>query len=332
MKEGVTILICTYNGTDNLPKTLEGISNLVIDEMPSVKLILVDNASTDGTSEFVNQTWIELGSPFELEIIQEVKPGKINAQTTGLKHIKTQYALICDDDNELFSDYLKNGYELLRANSKIGALGGRGIVKSEVEIPEWFESMAYMYACAPQAQKTGDVRPERNVIYGAGMFLNMHAYHKAMEAGFKVLLPSRIGKSVVTGAEDGELCWWLRFCGYEIWYAENLLFNHHLRPSRLTEEYKNSLLTMFKVGFPVGKLYLRIFSGELRKPIKLFWLKELLYTLKDTTKIPFLKGADRILEWKRSISQMRYFLTARSEYDKTYHKLLTIYQSLNPGK
>jgi len=332
LKEGITILISTYNGTDNLSKTLEGLVNLVIDEIPYIKLILVDNASSDGTTEYTHQKWNELGNPFEFEIVHESNPGKIHAQTTGLNHIQTEFALICDDDNELFSDYLKNGYDLLQSNSKIGALGGRGIVQSEVEIPEWFESMAYMYACAPQAKKTGDVRPERNVIYGAGMFLNMAAYHKAIEAGFKVLLPSRIGKSVVTGAEDGELCWWLRFCGYEIWYAENLLFNHHLRPSRLTEEYKNSLLTMFKVGFPVGKLYLRIFSSELNKPIKLFWLKELLYTLKDTTKIPFLKGAERILEWKRSVSQMRYFLSARSNYDKTYHKLLSIYQTLNLGK
>ena len=332
MKEGITILISTYNGKDNLPNTLEGLAKVDFNQIPYVKLIVVDNASKDVTSEFVTEKWNQLGSPFQMEVIYESNPGKIHAQTTGLNHIQTEFALICDDDNELLPDYLQNGYELLQANSIIGALGGRGIVKTEVEIPAWFESMAYMYACAPQAKKTGDVRPERNVIYGAGMFLNMAAYRKAMEAGFQVLLPSRIGKSVVTGAEDGELCWWLRFCGYEIWYSENLQFNHHLRPSRLTDEYRDSLLTMFKVGFPVGKLYLRIFSGELRKPIKFFWLKELLYTLKDAVKIPFLKSSDRVLEWKRSVSQMRYFLTARSEYDKTYQKLLTIYQSLNPGK
>lgn len=332
MIAGISILISTYNGKDNLPKTLEGLANLVINLIPSVKLIIVDNACNDGTSEFVKQKWSELGNPFELEVIQEIQPGKIHAQTTGLNHIQTQYTLICDDDNELFPDYLQNGYKILQSNPEIGALGGRGLVKCEVDIPSWFESMAYMYACAPQAKKTGDVRPERNVIYGAGMFLNMFAYRKAKDVGFEVLLPSRIGKSVVTGAEDGELCWWLRFCGYEIWYAENLLFNHHLRPSRLTEEYRSSLLTMFKVGFPAGKLYLRIFSGELSKPIKLFWLKELLYTLKDGIKIPFLKSTDRILELKRSLAQMRFFIIERSNYDKKYHKLLKIYQSLNIGK
>ena len=40
----------------------------------------------------------------------------------------------------------------------------------------------------------------------------------------------------------------------------------------------------------------------------------------------------RRLEWKRSVAQMRYFLSERSNYDKTYHKLLTIYYSLNSGK
>jgi glycosyltransferase involved in cell wall biosynthesis len=332
LKEGITILISTYNGKDNLPKTLEGLSKVDFNQIPFVKLIVVDNASKDGTSEFVIEKWNQLGSPFQMEVIYESNPGKIHAQTTGLNHIQTEFALICDDDNELLPDYLQNGYELLQANSIIGALGGRGIIHSTVEIPAWFESMAYMYACAPQAKKTGDVRPERNVIYGAGMFLNMAAYRKAIEAGFQVLLPSRIGKSVVTGAEDGELCWWLRFCGYEIWYSENLIFNHHIQPSRLTEEYRIKLLTMFKVGFPVGKLYLRIFSGELRSPIRFFWFKEFCYTLKDLVKLFFTRGQEKKLELKRSFAQMIYFLKVRGEYDKSYHELLHKYNQLNLGK
>jgi glycosyltransferase involved in cell wall biosynthesis len=332
MLDGITIIISTFNGKPNLSITLEGLVRLVRNSIPHLELILVDNASTDDTSNFVQEKWNELGNPFELNIIYEPKAGKINAQNTGLKAVKTEYVLICDDDNELMPDYLENGFKLLKSNPKIGALGGRGIVKSTVEIPVWFESMAYMYACAPQANKTGDVRPERNVIYGAGMFVNMKAYQKAMNAGFKVLLPSRIGKSVVTGAEDGELCWWLRFAGYEIWYSENLVFNHHIQPSRLTEEYRIKLLTMFKIGFPVGKLYLRIFSGELRRPIRFFWFKEVCYTLKDLVKLFFNRGQEKKLELKRSFAQMIYFLKVRGEYDKTYHDLLHKYNQLNLGK
>lgn len=332
MIEGITILISTYNGTQNLTKTLEGLSKLVRDSIPNLEFILVDNASTDDTASFVQDKWNELGNPFLLNIIYERKAGKINAQNTGLKAVKTEYVLICDDDNELMLDYLVNGYKLLQSNPKIGALGGRGIVKSTIEIPDWFEDMAYMYACAPQAKKTGDVRPERNVIYGAGMFVNMNAYQNAMNAGFKVLLPSRIGKSVVTGAEDGELCWWLRFAGYEIWYSENLIFNHHIQPGRLTEEYRIKLLTMFRVGFPVGKLYLRIFSGELRRPIRFFWFKEFCYTLKDFVKLFFIRGQEKQLEFKRSLSQMAYLLKVRGEYDSTYHELLEKYNKLNLGE
>lgn len=332
MIDGITILISTHNGKQNLDNTLTGLSILVCETIPYLELILVDNASTDDTANFVQEKWNDLDSPFQLTIIKEPNPGKINAQNTGLKSAKTEYVLICDDDNELMPDYLENGFKLLKSNSKIGALGGRGVVKSTVDIPEWFESMAYMYACAPQANKTGDVRPERNVIYGAGMFINMNAYQKAMNAGFNVLLPSRIGKSVVTGAEDGELCWWLRFCGYEIWYAENLIFNHHIQPSRLTEEYRIKLLTMFRVGFPVGKLYLRIFSGELRHPIRFFWFKEFCYTLKDFVKLFFIKGKDKRLELKRSFAQMIYFLKFRSEYDMIYHDLLNKFNRLNLGK
>ncbi len=325
-------MICTYNGSSRLKATLTALARINRKNIPNVELVLVDNASTDDTCNKALSLWEELGSPYGIKLLSETKPGKIHAQNLGLKHVKTNYVLICDDDNELFPDYLEIGYELLNSNPSIGALGGQGMVKSTVPIPEWFSEMAYNFACAPQAEKTGDVRPTRNVIYGAGMFMAMDAYHQTQKFGFEYLLPSRTGNGVVTGAEDGELCWWLRFCGYEIWYAEELKFYHHISPSRLTNEYREQLKSMFHVGFPSGKLYLRIDSGELVKPISFFWLKEWMYTFLYLLKIPLMPASLRKLERKRCLAQMQYFVKERSRYDAKFHHLLKIYKELHGAK
>lgn len=331
MKSGVSIIISTFNGKERLGATITAIAQQKLNTKIDIEVLLIDNASTDGTADFVQQLWQNLGAPFPLKVIAEPKPGKINAQNTGLDNAQYNTVLICDDDNSLFPDYVENGYTLLQQNPQIGALGGRGIAQSTVPIPSWFSEVAYMYACAPQAAKTGDVRPERNVVYGAGMFINMIAFNKARKAGFRYLLPSRIGKSLVTGAEDGEVCWWLRFAGYEIWYAENLMFYHHLPAGRLTQEYRERLNNTLQVGFPVGKLYQRIFNGELTKPISFFWLKELIYTLFYIPTIPLLKINNKSNDLKRSLNQIAYFLKERSNYDNTLKELLAIREKLKNG-
>lgn len=328
MLEGVTILISTYNGRNRLFPTLKALAHQHISSIPFTTLMLVDNASSDDTANFTLQTWNELGSPYPLKVIKEDVPGKIHAQNKGLDLAETNYVLICDDDNELQHDYIIRGYELLKSNAKIGALGGQGIVKSTVSIPSWFKEVAYMYACAPQGKGIGEVQPQRNVIYGAGMFLNMNAYKKAKDVGFKNLLQSRIGKSVVTGAEDGEICWWLRFCGYEIWYDENLKFFHHISPERLSDSYKERLTNMFKLGTPVGRLYIRIYRNQISQPVKFFWLKETIYMLFYIFKIPFTSSKNKKIEFKRSLSQIRYFLSERKRYDEKVNFLLSMKSKL----
>jgi glycosyltransferase involved in cell wall biosynthesis len=328
MVEDITILICSYNGRDRLSPTLKSLAHQNVSTIPLVTLMLVDNASTDDTANFTLKTWKELGSPYSLKVLTEEIPGKIHAQNKGLEMVETSYVLICDDDNELQHDYILRGYELLKSNAKIGALGGQGIVKSTVSIPSWFKEVAYMYACAPQGIGTGEVQPQRNVIYGAGMFLNMIAYRKAKDVGFKNLLQSRIGKSVVTGAEDGEICWWLRFCGYEIWYDENLKFFHHILPERLTDRYKERLTNMFKLGTPVGRLYIRIYRNQITQPVKFFWLKESIYMFWYLFNIPFTSSKNKKIELKRSLSQIRYFLSERKRYDEKVNYLLSMKSKL----
>ncbi len=323
MKQGISILISTYNGKEKLPATLEALSQLKTNQIPGVELILVDNASTDGTAEFTREKWNILGNPFPLLILEESKPGKLNAQENGFAHAAYDYVITCDDDNSFFSDYLDVGYALMEQNPQIGILGGQGIAVSTIPIPDWFSEYAYYYACAPQAPKTGEVRPTRNVVYGAGMWVRMKGYQKAKENGFEFLLASRTGKSLATGGEDSELCWALRFLGYEVWYAEELKFYHHVPAERLTEEYRQRLLEGMQANGPLGGIYLRVAKGYITGPVRFFWLKELIYTLIYAIKLPFNGAvANKRQERRRIKINLNYFLKERHRYGQKVNELI----------
>jgi glycosyltransferase involved in cell wall biosynthesis len=318
----VTILISTYNGRDKLGETLRALARLDTSDVALTHLILVDNASTDGTAAFSKEQWNALGSPYPLQVLHEPRPGKLHAQELGLSMVKTPFVVICDDDNALFPDYLTIGLRYLLADRNIGVLGGRGLAVSNVPIPTWFNAYSYFFACAPQAPATGEVRPTRNVVYGAGMWLRMEGYHRAKEKGFRFIMATRTGTSLSTGGEDSELCWALRFQGYAIWYVQELRFYHHVPADRLTEDYRKRLLMGMHSNGPLGGIYLRIANGEIDRPVKYFWVKELGYTLRDALALPFGRMKDKKQELRRMVRNIRFFLIKRGEYDAAVNEVL----------
>lgn len=162
----------------------------------------------------------------------------------------------------------------------------------------------------------------RNVVYGAGMWLRMEGYHRMKSNGFRFLIASRTGTSLSTGGEDSELCWALRFIGYEIWYVDEMRFHHHIPASRLTEDYRQRLLKGMHANGPLGRIYLRIAKGEIQKPVRLFWFKELVYTLRDLLLLPFAKTKNKSDERWRLMNNISYFIRERSKYDAAINQLL----------
>jgi glycosyltransferase involved in cell wall biosynthesis len=318
----VSILISTYNGRGKLGSTLEALALLDRGAAGDVELIVVDNASNDGSSDLVRSKWQELGSPFPLLLLNEPRPGKLHAQELGLAQVRTPFVVICDDDNSLFPDYLTIGLGHLLADEGIGVLGGRGIAVSTVPIPDWFEEYSYYFACAPQAPATGEVRPRRNVVYGAGMWLRMEGYRRAKENGFRFILASRTGRSLSTGGEDSELCWALRFQGYAIWYVDEMRFHHHIPADRLSEDYRERLLDGMQSNGPLGRIYLRVGNGEIAQPVRHFWIKELIYTLKDLLLLPISNEEDKTRELKRMMNNIRYFMIERNRFDDAVNGVL----------
>lgn len=233
MKAGVSVVICTCNGAAVLPQTLRHLALQQVRPDIPWEIIIVNNASTDNTSEVVTRTWESYNNPVRFQVLYQPQSGLSFAREMGLQQSSYDFVLFCDDDNWLCPGYINLAFDLMAENPQIGALGGHGELVYEISPPSW--SLAHkLIACGPQAPASGRVK--HHVVYGAGCILRKPAYHKLREAGFNSLLSDRQGSKLSSGG-DYELCLALALAGYEIWYEEQLRFKHFVPARRLTYEY-----------------------------------------------------------------------------------------------
>jgi len=263
MQLGVSVIICCSNSIKRLPKTLEHLSKQYIPTEISWEIIVVDNASKDGTAGIAEDIWSNLNMPdVILRIFEQPIAGKTHALKTGIDKSSYEYILICDDDNWLFPDYIAKAYEIMQQNSSIGALGGKGIAVSDAELPIWFEKYQHGYAVGSQSPSCGDISP-LIYLWGAGMVLRKSIYSHVYSK-YPSLLTGPKGK-LITRGEDVELCLRILFSGYKLFYDDNLIFKHYMPENRLTEKYRD---TLYK-GYDNEKQILGIYFKQ-HKISKLF--------------------------------------------------------------
>lgn len=88
--EKVTIGIINFNGRNTLPQTLQSIQNL---RYPAFTLLVVDNYSTDGSREWVQQYCPDIEC-----ICLDSNLGLPGARNVVLQHAQTDYVFIVDND------------------------------------------------------------------------------------------------------------------------------------------------------------------------------------------------------------------------------------------
>ena len=236
LPDGISIVICTYNGVSKLEPTLKSIFSLQIEESIDWELIIIDNASTDTTADFCKKMIQEYGFVAKSRVILESKVGCNHARRLGMDEAKYKWLLFCDDDNHLFPDYIKNAWSILQKNPLIGALGGQGIALFEDTKPEWFDNYSPSFAIGPQASKNGKINVNRAELYSAGTFFRKEVLMRYFNANFSCLLVGRKGNEIF-GGEDVEFCLLLQLAGYEIWYSSELKFYHYMPKARMTWSY-----------------------------------------------------------------------------------------------
>jgi glycosyltransferase involved in cell wall biosynthesis len=227
--------------------------------------MIVDNASTDGTSNWIDIVNLSNNLNFNLSCIEERKPGLNFARITGAKNANYEWLLFCDDDNLLDCNYIKFWYDCISNHSNLGALGGKGIALTEDPTPYWFNEYAHSFAVGPQFSKSGHI-PKGTALYGAGLFVLKTPVLQIVDKGFNMIMSDRQSGKLTSGG-DLEWCYLLQLSGLKLYYDDRLFFQHKLNDSRLTWDYYKKLKAGIASG--VGQLepYHYIFKNDYKNSI-----------------------------------------------------------------
>jgi glycosyltransferase involved in cell wall biosynthesis len=272
---GVSVIICCYNSSSRIGSTLKHLASQEFDKTVDWEIILVDNASTDGTSENARLIWNELNRnrPNRLKVVHESLLGLSHARERGILEANYEFLLFCDDDNWLCPTYIQTVYDLMSTHSSIAALGGCGTALFETDPPDFVHLNPGPYAVGPQSASDGYLSP-LHTLYGAGTSYRKSALAKLKSNGFNFYLSGRLGNKLLNG-EDRELNFALTLLGFKSYYSSKLTFIHFIIAERSTAKYYFENLKGNSYSFYILHAYyltvLQKFQGRGRIKISFFW-------------------------------------------------------------
>lgn len=253
MLNEVSIIVCCYNSIRKLPNTLEHLARQKVSANLPYEVIIVDNASNDGTAEFAISYWNALNTCIPLRVVREENSGLMHARVCGVQAAQYELLLFCDDDNWLREDYVQNAVDIMNADATIGVLGGQSVLAPYIEAPDWWEEHQGNYAVGKQMPTTGCAN-SRGFVYGAGLVTRKSIAVKIFDSKYPLLLIGRKGSQCLSG-EDWEFCQRVLLLGYDLYYSEDLFYWHDISVDRLTMYKLEQLLYSFELGKPIQQRY-----------------------------------------------------------------------------
>ncbi|MEX2282491.1 MAG: glycosyltransferase [Gemmatimonadota bacterium] len=291
----ISLVVCTHNGAARLPETLRHLSQQNLPPEQLCEVLVVDNASTDGTADVARGSWPR-NSAIPLRIVREETLGLTAARMRGWHESRSDLVAFIDDDNWLPPEWAAVAIDVMSAHPDAAACGGPADAVFENEPPVWFERFAENFAVGSQARTGGDVTETRPVLWGAGLTVRKRDLVTLFSSGYRTVGTDRTGVQLASGG-DTELCLALARMGGRMWYDERLRLRHFMPATRLQWPYLRRLYRGFGAATVVTDFYrfetfLR--SGRLVNSVRTFWLYRLIRTLADLMARP-----GRILQWAR---------------------------------
>ena len=255
----VAIVILNWNGKNFLQQFLPA---LLASTYPNKKIIIADNASTDGSVDFLRQTYptIEI-------IVNASNGGFAKGYNTALKKVDSDYYVLLNSDVAVTPGWIEPVIELMEADTSIAAC--------QPKIRAYKDQLRFEYAGASGGWLDGLGYPfSRGRIFdyleedygqyddavacfwatGAALFIRAAVYHEA----------GGLDEYFFAHQEEIDLCWRLQLAGYKI-YVQPKSIVYHIGGGTLPKEnnlkvflnFRNNLIMLAK-NFPVATAIYKI--------------------------------------------------------------------------
>lgn len=218
----LTHLFATYNGAHTLPRVLDALTQI---EEPDGgwRLVVVDNASTDGTADIL----AAYAARLPLVVLSEAQRGQNAARNKGLDICVGDLAVFTDDDAVPEPGWLRRIRAAADAHPEFDVFAGTILPLWEREPPRWIVAgvpAGPAFALTAPGQPTGEIPP----TMGFGANFAVRARHFRQGARFRTDLGPR-GRSYVMGGET-ELLKRLAARGARALFIEDAIVHHIVRP------------------------------------------------------------------------------------------------------
>lgn len=227
----VSFLVCTFNRKHDLEELVESLVQQRLPPGTTYEILIVDNASTDGTARFVERKMSE--HPELIRYVYEGRAGKSHALNAGLAALRGEVYVIADDDLVFPDQWLEELIRVLEQEPAADFIGGRVLPLWRNEPPKWLTAMHWPPLALLDAGDT-IFRADRDnpVCLLACAFRTRSVIDAGGYDPDLSVSGERIG-----GTEDADLLYrlWERG-GFGI-YAPDMRLYHKVQPIRITKSY-----------------------------------------------------------------------------------------------
>lgn len=220
MKPLISIIVPVYNVARYLNRCIDSLIN---QEYENIQIVLVDDGSTDGSSQICDEYKEKDG---RITVIHQPYAGVSDARNKGIKASEGEYILFLDSDDEAMPNYASKLYETLISNDldiaqcclirvKNGEYVNKGEVKEGVQIFNGIEMQMKIF--------------ERNRYFS--MCLCGKLFKKELFDGLEFPV-GRIN-------EDESLIYLLMYRAKRIGIIDDYLYLYHYNSDSITEKKYN---------------------------------------------------------------------------------------------